>query len=106
MAAFEFHRAAGELQKPLCFGIEIALGQNTKGTAAARLCRTKSCPITFSGFVAPRESKIAQDSKLRTNMLSTKHPESARCPNPQAAGARPKRAMARAELQRQGLFGC
>jgi hypothetical protein len=81
-AAFEFHSAAGELQNPFCFGIEMLSAQNTKGTAAARLCRTKSCPITFSGFVAPRESKIAQASKLQTNMLSPKHPESARCPYP------------------------
>jgi hypothetical protein len=107
MAASEFHTAAGELQKPLCFWIEIlsALAQNTKATTTAGLESSEILSNHIFGNQRAARIQTAQDSKLPTNMRTMKKPESARCPNPQVTRVSGRRTMAKTKLQRQ-RFGC
>ena len=110
MAAFEFHTAAGELQKPLCFGIEMLprVRANIKGTTTAGVMPHE---ILSNHIFANRRAAIPARANPKprrgrnrgTGMTSMKNPESARCPNPQAACARRKRPMAKAAIQRRGF---
>jgi hypothetical protein len=90
MAAFGFHAAAGESQKPLCSGVETLSAGSRKRKQPVRALITRELLSNHifgnrRAAIRARANSKPRRRRMADGMMSMKNPESARCPNPRRA---------------------